>query len=428
MASEIIFRTLRTTLEFGSLIRPDIWSSPDDLLATAQRRTRTHAQPREPFEPALRALLKSIDDEARLSAFGRIATRRDLAGKLANLLILDAREAEDPSIIERDITAPVFITGLPRSGTTFLHALLACASSAQIPLAWQTAFPTAHPRAGRQRFARSLAVFARLVPELASLHPLSADSPQECTEILAHTFRSLRFDTTHHVPAYREWLDRAGHDEAYRFHRRFLQHLQGNGRPRWILKSPDHIAALPALRRTYPDARLILVHRDPLRVMASVARLTELLRRPFTREVDRHSIGQQVLRDWTSGLRTILDIDDALHVRHIDLINDPIATARRVCDEVGLELDPSDQRRMLAYVAEHPRGGYGENRYRLEDYGITAAAMEPIRSEYLARFGLPREDKPVRTERDGSAPQALTLSVRGSAPNPAGASGPRPAP
>src|SRR5205814_10675678 len=114
------------------------------------------------------------------------------------------------------------------------------------------------------------------------LHELSADTPQECTDITAHSFQSLRFENTHHVPSYQAWLDSHGHHEAFRFHRRFLQHLeaQAPGR-RWILKSPDHVFALAAIKNVYPDARIIFLHRDPLSVVGSCSTLAELLRRPF---------------------------------------------------------------------------------------------------------------------------------------------------
>ena len=367
----------------------------DQLQAMARRVTGLGGECGEPVGEALAALLASLRTEADLSMFGRIAMRRDLVGKLANLLILDDLEAADPSIQKRPVRAPVFVTGLPRSGTSFLHALLAVNPTVRVPLAWQTAFPApGHPSSGprsacsaHDRFAWQLRLFGRLAPEVARLHPMSADGPQECTEIMAHVFRSLRFDTTHDVPSYRAWLDRAGHDAAYRFHRRFLQHLQGTGEATWVLKSPDHVFALGSLRLVYPDARLVVVHRDPLHVLASVARLTEILRRPFARAVDRVAIGRQVLRDWSLGLRTILALpDDAcVHVRHADLVGDPVGTVAGLCARLGIG---ADRGRMEAFVARRPRGGYGVNRYALEDYGVGPEALEPWREAYAARFGV----------------------------------------
>src|SRR5262249_8838494 len=156
--------------------------------------------------------------------------------------------------------------------------------------------------------ARQFAAFLRIAPELPSLHPLAADDSQECIEITGQVMRSMRFDTTHYVPTYQRWLDAEGHREAYHFHKRFLQHLQHqNGSGRWVLKSPDHIFALDALLDVYPDARLVFVHRDPLRVLSSVAKLTEILRQPFTREVDRLQIGRQVSERWRQGAKLLIE-------------------------------------------------------------------------------------------------------------------------
>ena len=383
----------------GLLRRVGGLDSAGTLIEAAQRRTGLSWQVDAEAQAGLAALVASLRAEAGLSAFGTLATRHDLVGKISNLLTMADREAADPSILERGIEAPVFITGLPRSGTTFLQAVMAEHPGLSAPRAWQTMFPVPdHPSAGwgsagwgspRARFARQLAVFHRLAPELASLHPITADAPQECTEMSAHVFRSLRFDSTHRVPSYRAWLDRAGHEAAYAFNRRFLQHLQGTGATRWVLKSPDHVFALGALRRAFPDARLVLVHRDPLRVIASVARLTELLRRPFARRPDRREIGRQVLRDWRDGMERIMAVEDgdAVHVRHDALIGDPIGTVSALCERLGVAVDEGARAAMAAYVERRPRGGYGRNRYALEAFGIDASELEPWRGRYLGRFG-----------------------------------------
>jgi hypothetical protein len=375
--------------------RAGVLGTPADLIGAARRRTGLPGTIGPGVEAALTVLLDSLREEANLSLFGTLATRHDLVSKLSNLLILDDLERADPTIAARPVMAPVFITGLPRSGTSFLHAVLAEHQGLLAPRAWQTVFPApGHRAAGRHagpdRFARQLAIFHRLSPELAALHPITAWSPQECTEMSAHVFRSLRFDSTHRVPSYRAWLDRTGLDEAYRFERRFLQHLQGAAGGRWVLKSPDHVFALPSLRLAFADARLVMVHRDPLRVIASVARLTELLRRPFARAPDRREIGRQVLRDWLGGMERIMEIGDGevVHVRHRALVGDPVGTVEGVCRALGIAVDAASRARMAGYVEARPRGGYGRNRYDLADFGIEPGELEPMRSRYLRRFGL----------------------------------------
>lgn len=363
----------------------------DALLREAARRAGTDAPVGEAIKPALERLTTSLADEAGLDAFGAIATRSDLLGKLRNLHAMDAAEQRDPTIRARPITAPIVVTGLPRSGTTFLHAVLAEHPALLAPRTWNTIEPLATDTiAARERVARQLRFFGRLVPELASVHPLSADRPQECSEILGHVFRGLRWETTFDVPSYRAWLRDDGLDAPYGFHRRFLRHLQGTrDDARWVLKSPDHVFTLPALRRTYPDALLVFVHRDPLHVLASCARLTELLRASFARAVDRTAIGRQVLHDWTAGLDLITDAGDApdvMHIGHAALVADPVGVAAAVLARASVPLEPVALAAMRAYIARTPQGGYGNNNYDLAAYGLETVDLGPARERYLERF------------------------------------------
>lgn len=353
---------------------------------------------------ALGQLTASLRHEAALSPFGLLATRWDLQRLLRTLLILHDEEQRDPAIATRPLAAPIFVSGLPRSGTTFLHALLACDDANRAPRIWQTIHPypahhAAERGAGARRVQRQLRLFERLAPGIGSLHPIDADAPQECTEIASHIFRSLRFDTTHHVPSYRAWLDGAGHDEAYRFQARFLRHLQGaDPAPRrWVLKSPDHVFTAASLARVFPDARLVLVHRDPAHVLASVARLTELLRAPFTNALDRVSIGRKVAGDWQDGMRRMVALaDDAgfplrdrlVHVHYGTLVAEPLRTVERIYDALGLELGAATRARIDAHVARAPRGGYGDNRYRPEDYGLDPDRERARAAVYVERFGV----------------------------------------
>ena len=236
-------------------------------------------------------------------------------------------------------------------------------------------------------------MFGRLAPEFQSLHPFTAQSPQECTEITAHVFRSLRFDTTHSVPGYLRWLDDAGHLAAYRFHRRFLQHLQHwNGPGRWVLKSPDHIFALDALHTVYPDARFILTHRHPAEVLPSVARLTDVLRRPFTRAVDRGAIGAQVGERWGKGASLMVEEgarlppDRVVHVKFRDLIRDPFDSVAAVYRHFGLTLSEASGQAVRRLIAERPDGGYGRRRTRLEAYGLDTEVKRQGYLDYIERF------------------------------------------
>ena len=266
-----------------------------------------------------------------------------------------------------------------------------------------------------RRVDRQLRAFGWLAPELRHIHPMDAASPQECTEITAHVFQSLRFDTTHHVPSYRAWLDAHGHLFAYRFHRRFLQHQQHqHGRRRWVLKCPDHVFALDALHRVYPDARVVFVHRDPAKILPSVANLTDVLRTPFARRTDPLAIGRQVRRDWTlgAGLMVAADRDwrfsqvPPFHVHYRDLVAQPLPTILRLYRHFDIALAPAARERIAGRTAAQPDGGYARNVYHPADYGLDLDELREEFRGYVAHFDVRPEDRPGATEPEGTRPWA----------------------
>lgn len=353
---------------------------------------------------ALTVLTSSLREEARLTPFGRLAARWDLKRMLSTLLILADAEREDPSILRRPLAPPIFIAGLPRSGTTFLHGLLAEDPANRVPRMWEAIYPCPGHRAagfaaGRRKVQLQLQIFTRLARGIKSLHPTEADAPQECTEFTSHVFRSPRFNAVYRAPSYHAWLDASGYDEGYWFHARFLRHLQGpSGAPRrWILKSPDHVFSADALARVFPDAMLVLVHRDPAHVLPSSARLTELLRAPFTNTIDRREIGRKVADYWQDGMRRMVALADdpsfplrsrLAHVQYRSLVADPVGTVARIYDALGLELTREARAAMAAKVARTPNGGYGSNHYRPEDFGIDPDRERERATVYADRFGV----------------------------------------
>jgi hypothetical protein len=376
--------------------------SAPELMELAQRATELTDFGDTCFEEPLEVLLTSYEQEANLTVFGRLAARWDTLRFLSNLLLLREAEKRAPAILDQKIDRPIFITGLPRSGSTFLHNLLAQDRSNHVARAWEMIYPTpaqnssAHGANRQPRMVnRQLAIFRKLAPEFQSLHPFTAYSPQECTEITAHVFRSLRFDTTHAVPTYRRWIDDIGHTAAYRFHRRFLKHLQyRNGPGRWVLKSPDHVFALDALRDVYPDARFIFTHRHPVEVLPSLAKLTDVLRRPFTRHVDRLEIGRQIGERWAKGAARLVAEDAraapdrVVHLKFGDVVGNPCDSVAAVYEHFGLPLSPEAAARIERFVAERPNGGYGSRKIRLDEYALELQAKHSEYQDYTAYFGI----------------------------------------
>lgn len=348
------------------------------------------------FVEPLRRLIAAYDLEADLSRFGRHAARFDILRSLANILKLDAEEERDPSIARRPIPKPIFITGLPRSASTFLHTLIAQDPANAVPLGWQSLFPYPRPLFGldlrRLKVEIDFALYRLLSPGVSALHPISTTSPQECTDITAQVFQSLRFDSTHHLPSYQSWLMAHGHLDAYRFHRRFLRHLdaQAPGR-RWVLKSPDHVFALAAIARVYPDAGIVFLHRDPLSVVASSVKLNELLHKPFTRHVDKRELGSRVSESLIRAAQEMTRFGGhaLLHMQFRDITARPMAAVARLYDACGLALSRDAERRMQAWLRRQRRRRHP--RYRLEEFGLEAGALRERFADYIQAFAVPVE-------------------------------------
>ena len=325
-------------------------------------------------------------------------------------LVLRLRDEETraPEILDEPIDRPIFITGLPRSGTTFLHHLLTADQANQVARVWQLIHPYPAPGSNavkdHRRVARQLRMFEILSPEFRQLHPIKAGSP-----LTAHTLASLRFDTTYCVPSYRRWLDRIGHFESFRFHKRFLQHLQhqAGGPRRWVLKCPDHVFALSEIQAIYPDARFVFVHRDPLSVVSSVVRLTEVLRRPFAWYIDRPALARQECERWSEAADLMMRAadqepfaDPIFHLQYRDLVSDPVGAVEKLYRHFGLALKEKAVAAMAKTVETNPNGGYGSTPYRLDDYDIDPGTVYERFGSYMTRFGTPPE--PDRTARKPS--------------------------
>ena len=350
----------------------------------------------------LEALLASIRAESELSLFGRVSLKWDFIRLLRNAQLVEDAHAANPELAATPIKTPLIILGLPRSGTSFLHTLMAEDPANQVPRNWQMIYPAPRPAGfnpeGDKRVIRvdkQLDLFNGLAPGFRDLHPIYADSPQECSEITAHVFQSLRFDSTHRVPSYFDWLERRGHDDAFVFHKKFLQFLQNGTSTRWVLKCPDHTFTLDAILRVYPDARFVILHRDPLAVLGSVAHLTQVLRRPFLRGIDAGEIGAQVAARWTQGANMLLEFDQRedvpaarkLHMQYEEFTVDSLAAMARIYAHFGEELTQTATQAMGKVIQAKPRGGYGRHApYRLEAFKLSGPALQSAFRPYVLQY------------------------------------------
>jgi hypothetical protein len=398
-------RTAVRGLNFGGRTLRRLGVEPPSLDADAlHRAARTRAGTSDygswRFDEPLERLLKSYHDEAKLTTLGRITVRELIVSLLDNLLRMEAERAANPAIEEQRIVAPVFIIGLPRTGTTHLHGLLSQDPGNRAPATWEVMYPAAarSPKAvaeARAKTGTRLGWADRLAPEFMRIHPIAPDLPQECIAITAQVFMSIQFHTTHDVPSYQDWFEQAPQTLGFDFHHRFLQHLQAKSAgSRWVLKAPGHLFALEGLLARYPDARIVHTHRDPLRVMASMASHATVLRRAFSDAADPRKIAADWAERWARALDTFLTVRDRapreqfFDVDFASIENDPIGTVERVYDFLGWPLTREAREAMNAFLAANPKNKHGVHRYTLEQFGLGREAQAARFRTYCERFGI----------------------------------------
>jgi hypothetical protein len=214
------------------------------------------------------------------------------------------------------------------------------------------------------------------------------------------SFRATRFQTTYNVPSYETWLNGQDMRPAYAFHRRFLQHLQWRTPgARWVLKAPSHIFSYEALLDTYPDARIVQTHRDPVTAVTSVASLSSVLHRAFSRHRAPTEFGHEVTIRWADGLERSLELrrtgrvspERLVDVQYHKLVKDPMATVRRIYAQFRMSLTPRAEARMRKFLAANPQGKHGRHEYTPNTFGLDPQELASRFRVYSEYFGVPSE-------------------------------------
>jgi len=304
-----------------------------------------------------------------------------------------------------EVRRPIFILGVPRTGTTILFNLLAQDPANRAPLSWEIENPcpppeeatfTTDPRIAQME--KQFAGLERVSPTLSAIHEFGAELPQECIAITAHEFLTVQFHIVYNALSYQQWLDEQSLVPAFEYHRRYLQHLQSRyKKERWVLKTPGHLAVIEDLLTVYPDACIIHTHRDPLRVMPSVASLSYALRQIYTDAIDPHFVGQQQVDLWENHLNRAMRTRQNLHDRKEqffdtqfeDVVKDPIGLIERIYAHFKIPFTPEAHRRMRAFLEANPRERLGPHRYSLEDFGLDPQDLQVRFRAYCENFDIP---------------------------------------
>jgi hypothetical protein len=380
-------------------------SLPDEFLAEARKEAGLDDFGDDGFREGLEVYCASVFSEAKLNDVGVMAVRGNIVANLVNRLRVVDWAARHADVAGQRVDAPLVVIGMFRAGTTLLSNLLDQDAGNRTLLRWEAGDSVPPPtpatfRSGpRVDAARaSVDMLEALNPAMAAIHHEDADGPTECIAVMSQDFKSLSWEALANVPAYGTWLRDVDQRSAYEYHRLVLQVLQHGGvRGRWTLKSPHHAIALEALTAVYPDARLVLLHRDPAVLCASVCSLIRTLSGTFS-DADHQTY---IAEHWTSMLETSVDRINTfraahpehpiLDVHYADLVRAPVATVAGIYDAVGDALTDDASAAMTAYVAANAPGKLGRHRYDLREFGLDEREVAERFAGYVTRYDVPLE-------------------------------------
>jgi hypothetical protein len=359
------------------------------------------------FRTPLAKLLGALEGEARLTLLGRLFARSEIQRILQNRLRVEQWIRAHPEVLAERIEAPLFVTGLGRSGTTLLHELLMQDPANRVPLLWETfaSVPPPEPTSylTDPRIAAAdleIKLMDAAIPALTGMHENAGDLPTECIFLFAHQLATDMFTGEFSVPSYTLWLHTQDPAPLYAYHRRMLQLLQSRHRgERWVLKAPSHLSMLPALFRAYPDARVVITHRDPLRVIGSLCNLMAALHWMRSDHVDYDAIVRAMSFGFPFLCERVMKQRDAgelpgdriADVLYRDLVRDPIATVHGLYSSWGTTLSSTAEARMRGFLDGRRHTRRGGHEYAFESTGLDRDTERQKYAAYFARYGVPAE-------------------------------------
>lgn len=351
----------------------------------------------------LERLLKSYAEEARFTERGSQMAHGDLVNYLANRMRIEDWLKQHPQLLDAPIEKPLFVFGLPRTGTTLAINLLASDPARRSFLRWEIYNPIpparpeelhAGPRYEEQKAKTEMAL--QYMPHIAAIHFEEADSPTECQFLMTQSFAAQVFEAQADIPSWRHWfLHEADYRPAFRFHKRTLQALQHHAGGRWTLKNPWHPLFLDALTEVYPDAQLVMTHRDPAEVVGSCCSLIKYVRQIYSDDVDLKGIGEsfidtfQIMIDRANAFKAKHGAKSIHDVQYADTLSDPVGTVRGIYENFGEPFTPEVEAATQAYLANNPKGKHGKHAYSLEEYGLSKGYVHERFKDYIEAYDIP---------------------------------------
>lgn len=376
----------------------------DVFLSNAKSATGLHDFGSNDFVEALERLIDALNSEAQLSEIGKFQVEMSVARGLENRLQIENYIAENPDVLDQQIKHPIFIAGLPRTGTTALHHILNADPANHTLRLWEGNEPIPPPEEATyltdpriEKTKESVKLTEQFMPGFFKTHLMDAEAPDECHLLFSQNFMSVQYSAQFHIPSYANWLYAQELTPSYAYHKRQLQVLQHKKSGRWVLKTPYHQLGLPAILKVYPDAIIVQTHRAPLKIIGSGCSFSQLVRSNGSLVNDKLTNG----RDWMDMLnvysssfennRAELEAkhpNQFIDIDHDEFVSNPWPELEKIYAAADSRIDDTGKQAMQKWFDDNPQGKHGKHTYNIADYGISEKEIDELFGEYIKRYNL----------------------------------------
>jgi len=349
------------------------------------------------FKEPLTILLEDYLKESNLNRLGSTTFENGIREKLnARAKLLEFIRTQDTT----QPSTPIFISGLPRSGTTSLFNVMYCYDGFRSPLTWELFEMTPLAPSKFQRTYKKLktelrlALFKVLVPNLMNIHPMKSSHPEECQLITALDFKSISFAYSARVPNYQQFIAHCDFSSAFVWHKRFLQAMETTTKPSfWLLKDPCHIQHIEEILAVYPDAKFVFIHRNPIDIIGSISSLAFHLRSAFSKNINTAELGRESLSFWGEASqkflasKNLISESNMIDISFNDFTKDPSGIAEKIFAKFNIRLNDENKARMASYTTQKTRSSQKHN-YNLNDFDLNDKEVDQVFESYREAFNL----------------------------------------
>ncbi len=356
------------------------------------------------FVEPLERIIDALNREAVLNPAGKFQVEMLFAKGLENRLRVEDYIRKNPDVLDQVIQSPIFISGLPRTGTTALHHLLNADTKNHTLRLWEgnelipppeDATYLSDPRIEKTK--QNVAMTDQFMPGFFKTHLMEAEAPDECHLLFGQNFMSVQYSAQYHIPSYANWLYDQDLTDSYAYHKRQMLVLQHKKSGRWVLKTPYHQLGLPAILANHPSAIIVQTHRAPMKIIASGCSFSKVVRTPSSHLDDDHMIG----RDWMDMLqiysrafeshRPALEISHPgqfIDIKHDEFVRNPWPSLNAIYTAAGSTIDEQGKANMQQWLDDNQQGKHGKHEYNIADYGITQTEIDDLFGDYVKKYDL----------------------------------------